>query len=260
MSFWGKLLGGMAGFALGGPFGAVVGAAMGHAADNGPTGRLDLSSLLGAGLPPPRLMGAIGGRDQVFAVAVTVLSAKLAKVDGPVNRSEIDAFKRHFRVPPEGMGQIARLFDMARDTAEGFEAYATELGHVFADDRPTLESVLAALFAIARADRPLSGREYEMLRQIHHAFGLDNLAWDQARGASAFTRPEPGAPSPYQELGVAREAATETVRAAWLRQVRASHPDRLAAEGADAARLAAAGERVARLNAAWDRIKRERGL
>ena len=35
MSYWGKLVGGMAGFALGGPFGAVVGAAFGHAADTG---------------------------------------------------------------------------------------------------------------------------------------------------------------------------------------------------------------------------------
>src|SRR3954451_7962039 len=35
MSYWGKLLGGIAGFAMGGPFGAMVGAALGHAADGG---------------------------------------------------------------------------------------------------------------------------------------------------------------------------------------------------------------------------------
>ena len=35
MSYWGKVVGGMAGFAMGGPIGAVMGAALGHAADKG---------------------------------------------------------------------------------------------------------------------------------------------------------------------------------------------------------------------------------
>ena len=32
---WGKIIGAMAGFAMGGPLGAVVGAALGHAAESG---------------------------------------------------------------------------------------------------------------------------------------------------------------------------------------------------------------------------------
>src|SRR4051794_19933515 len=35
MSYWGKLLGGIAGFAMGGPFGAALGLALGHKADGG---------------------------------------------------------------------------------------------------------------------------------------------------------------------------------------------------------------------------------
>ena len=35
MSYWGKILGGVAGFAMGGPVGALFGAALGHAADQG---------------------------------------------------------------------------------------------------------------------------------------------------------------------------------------------------------------------------------
>ena len=33
MAVWGKMFGGIAGFAVGGPFGALMGAALGHAAD-----------------------------------------------------------------------------------------------------------------------------------------------------------------------------------------------------------------------------------
>ena len=69
----------------------------------------------------------------------------------PVKRAEIDAFKRQFRIPPELVRDIGRLFDHARDSAEGFETYAAQLGEAFADNRGMLEDVLAALFFIARA-------------------------------------------------------------------------------------------------------------
>ena len=261
MSYWGKLLGGVAGFVLGGPFGAVMGAAMGHAADGGTLPRLDLRHLLGENaFGPARLASALGQRDQLFALGVVVLSAKLAKVDGAVNRAEIDAFKRHFRIPPESVRDIGRVFDQARESPEGFESYARELGRAFADNRALLEDILAALFGIARADRPLVQSEHDMLRRIHHAFGLDHLAWDQARGAAARPAPSEPADDAYTVLGAPRNATAEQLRAAWLTQVRENHPDRLSAKGASTELIARAADKVARINAAWDRIKRERGL
>ena len=47
-------------------------------------------------LSSARFAAMLGRRDQVFAIGAVTLSAKLAKCDGPVNRSEIDAFKRAF--------------------------------------------------------------------------------------------------------------------------------------------------------------------
>ena len=98
MGYWGKVVGGVAGLFMGGPFGAVMGAALGHAADQGAIPRFRMPQ--GFGLNPARIAAMIGGRDQVFAIGVVVLSAKLAKCDGPVVRAEIDAFKRQFRPPP----------------------------------------------------------------------------------------------------------------------------------------------------------------
>ena len=261
MSYWGKLLGGVAGFALGGPFGAMVGAALGHGADAG--AGFDFASLLGSSpFGPARLAASLGNKDQLFAVSVVVLTAKLAKVDGPVNRAEIDAFKTHFRIPPASVRDIGRLFDQARESADGFEPYATELGRSFTQNKGLLEDVLRALFAIARADKPITVGEHDMLRRIHTAFGLDNLAWDEARGATSSRRGADTAPidDAYATLGVPRDATPETLRAAWLRLVRENHPDSLAAQGVPAEFIARASEKVARINAAWDRIKRERGL
>ena len=68
-----------------------------------------------------------GRREEVFGITVTVLAAKLCKCDGPVKRTEIDAFKRNFRISPESARNIGRLFDHARDSSRPFEPYAAQL-------------------------------------------------------------------------------------------------------------------------------------
>ena len=165
MSYWGKLLGGVAGFAMGGPPGAVMGAALGHAADNGAMPRLGRNILRGlpnaASFHPARITALFAPREQVFAMAVVALSAKLAKCDGMVNRAEIDAFKRHFRVQPDNAREVGRLFDQARDAPDNFMPYAAQLGESFADGRGVLEDVLAGLFGIARADGAVNQKELD---------------------------------------------------------------------------------------------------
>jgi DnaJ like chaperone protein len=260
MGYWGKIIGGVAGFAMGGPMGAVVGAALGHAADSGAAGDFGMRFVPQTRWNPARLAAMFSRRDQLFAICVVVLSAKLAKCDGPVRREEIDAFKRQFRIPPESVRDIGRLFDQARDSAEGYGTYAAQLGDAFADNRGMLEDVLAALFAIARADGPVNQRELDFLSRTHRAFGLDQNAWDRARGGSFRQAPAPEEPDAYAVLGVTRSASAEVIRATWKRLMRENHPDSLAARGVPAEFIARANEKVARINAAWDRIKRERGL
>ncbi|HTC11024.1 MAG TPA: TerB family tellurite resistance protein [Acetobacteraceae bacterium] len=262
MSYWGKVIGGVTGFAMGGPLGAVVGAALGHAADTGaiPNMRLPFGAAPpGMGWSPARVAALLGRKDQLFAISVVVLSAKLAKCDGAVKRAEIDAFKRSFRIPPQSVHDIGRLFDQARDSTDGFEAYADQLGEAFTDNRGMLEDVLASLFAIARADGPLNQAEHAFLSRVHRGFELDQVAWDHARGA-APRPPASDAPDPYGVLGVTRGMNHEDLRAAWKQLMRENHPDSLAARGVPAEFIARASDKVARINAAWDQIKRERGL
>ncbi|MEJ0016283.1 MAG: TerB family tellurite resistance protein [Acetobacteraceae bacterium] len=259
MGYWGKILGGVAGFAMGGPVGALVGAALGHAADSGAVPNLRAQFGPQAGWNQARLAAMFNRRDQLFAICVVVLCAKLAKCDGPVRREEIDAFKRQFRIPPEAVRDIGRLFDQARDSSDGFEGYAAQLGEAFADNRGMLEDVLAALFVLARADGPVNRIELDFLSATHRAFGLDQTAWDRARGAMPRQR-SPDEPDAYTVLGVAPSATAEEIRATWKRLMRENHPDSLAARGVPAEFIARANDKVARINAAWDRIKRERGL
>ena len=257
MGYWGKVIGGVAGFAMGGPFGAVVGAALGHAADTGATSGLRLPFRGNGMLNPARLAAMLGGREQLFSVVVVVLAAKLAKCDGPVKREEIDAFKRQFRIPPQAVRDIGRLFDQAREDTGGFEAYARQLGQAFADNRGMLEDVLTALFALARADGPVNRAEQTFLAGVHRAFGLEDAAWERAVGG--VPRAASDMPDPYMVLGVPRSAGLEEIRAAWKRLMRENHPDSLASRGVPAEFIARATDKVAQINAAWDRVKRERG-
>ncbi len=259
---WGKIFGAMAGFAMGGPFGAVMGAAFGHAAEEG-MGKAGAFpnfaqfTPFGGGFNQISFMP--GAREQLFAVGVVVLAAKTAKIDGPVKRVEIDAFKRAFRIPPEAVKDIGQLFDRARDSEEDPIRYATQLGAAFVDAPGTLEDVLTALFTIANADGPVNRREQELLAAIARAFGLDRLAWERASGQRANRHMTDDSEDPYLALGIPRSASVEEARAAWKVLVRENHPDVLSSRGAAAEDVAKAGDKVARINAAWDRIKRERG-
>lgn len=262
-NLWGKILGGMAGFAMGGPFGAMMGAAFGHAAESGMSGQATGgfprfgTFAPNFGAPPSFLPGR---RDQLFAIAVVVLAAKTAKVDGPVNRHEIDAFKRSFRIPPEAVRDIGQLFDQARESAEDPVAYATRLGEAFADSPGILEDVLTALFAIALSDGPINIRERDFLAQIGRALGLGRAAWDRASGATPRRVGREAEEDPYAVMGLSRTATPEELRATWKTLMRENHPDMLASRGLRPDLVAKASDKVARINAAWDRIKRERGL
>jgi DnaJ like chaperone protein len=260
MGYWGKIIGGAAGFFVGGPYGAVIGAALGHAADSGSVEAIRRPFMQATNYNPARVAGMLGRREEVFALAVTVLAAKLCKCDGPITRLEIDAFKRNFRIPPASARGIGRLFDQARDSSDSFEPYAAQLAEAFADNRGVLEQVLTSLFNIARADGAVNPREQEFLRRVHRRLLLDQVAWDRVAGETPRRRAPVDDDNPYLELGLTRAASGEELRATWKRLMRENHPDSLASRGVQADFIARASDKVARINAAWDRIKRERGL
>ena len=134
MSVWGKILGGAAGFALGGPIGALLGGLAGHAVDK-----------MRAGAE-----GGDGTKQIAFTIGVVVLGAKMAKADGVVTPDEIVAFRQVFRVPPEEMKNVGRVFDRARQDAEGFEPYARQIAGLFKGNPAVLEDLLDGLFHIAK--------------------------------------------------------------------------------------------------------------
>ena len=246
MSFWGKVVGGAAGFAMGGPIGALVGAVMGHAVD-----RYNEAGEATA-LPLDR-----AHREQAFAIAVIVLGAKMAKADGQVTRDEIAAFRRVFTVPEHEVGRVAQIFDEAKKDAEGFEPYARQIAALFHDRPAVLEELLDALLEIARADGQVGEAERRFLAEVARLFGLDRAVLDRLLAMCGI---EPGGDAdPYAILGISRDAPMDEVKAAYRRLAREHHPDRLVAEGLPEEMIQIATRKIAAINEAYDRILRLRG-
>ncbi|MBK1663964.1 molecular chaperone DjlA [Rhodospirillum rubrum] len=254
MSIFGKIVGGVGGFIIGGPLGAVLGAAAGHAYDKmreegqevyGPSEGVKVGSAF------ERANDA--ARQMAFTVAVVALSAKMAKADGVVTREEISAFKRAFRIPPQDMAAVGRIFDEAKKSPDGYEAYARQIARMFADSPQILEELLGALFVIAQADGRLHPSEIAFLHKVADLFGLPPRDFDRVRATHSSSEPDP-----YEVLGVTREMDDGAIRSAYLKLVRENHPDTLVAQGMPPDFVDLANKKMATINAAYETLTKAR--
>ncbi len=215
-----------------------------------------LGSLLGLTAPPVQDGGHPGLRQMAFTIGVIALGAKMARADGEVSESEVEAFRAFFQVPPGEERNVERFFNLAKRDVAGFETYARQLAALFPDAPEILENVLEGLFDIARADGAIGAPEGAYLAEVARLFGLSAARFERARAAATGVIEC----EPCIILGIDPLATDDQIREAWLRQVKANHPDRLVAEGLPEEAIAVATRKLALINDAYDRLRRERGL
>ncbi len=104
MSIWGTILGGAAGMALGGPIGAMLGAAAMHFAGRATKGKIDNFTA-----------------QATFTVGFIALCAKMAKADGVGTRDEINVFKKVFQIPANEMKNVSYFFNLAKKKWQGLK-------------------------------------------------------------------------------------------------------------------------------------------
>lgn len=234
MRIWDKVAYGAAWFGIGGPIGALLGNAPAQAGD---------------GVHP-------GLRQIGFTIGVIALGAKMAGADGQVSDVEVAAFREFFQIPPGEERNVERFFNLAKRDVAGFETYARQVAGLFPDAPEILEGVIEGLFGIAKADGPIDAAEADYLAKVARIFGLESSRFERARAAAlGVVECEP-----CVVLGIDPLATDEQIREAWLRQVRANHPDRLMAQGLPEEAIAMANRKLALINDAYDRLRRERGL
>ena len=215
--------------------------------DSGPEPDIDSDGADGCA-PDPNDVG--------FTAAVVGLGAKMAAADGLVSDTEIMAFARVFRAPPEEADNVRRVFMLARQTVRGYEAYARRIGKRYHDRPCLLEGVLDGLFQIAGADGVVTDSELVYLQNVSDAFGFDRTTFRRIRA----THLGPERDDPYHILGVAHDADFQDIRTAYRRLMADHHPDRIIQMGAPREFEDAAHTKAAAITAAYARIRAERGL
>ena len=157
MSIWGSLIGGFVGFSFAGPIGALIG------------------SMLGGRISSARrssFQRSFAHSQQVFAVALIILTAKLAKADGHVSREELIAIKDKLKIPEHEMDQVGKIFNKAKEDSLGYEPYAQQIAQIYRNNPVVLDEIINTLFYIAEADSNVSNSELTMIRNIAKIFGL----------------------------------------------------------------------------------------
>ena len=127
MSIWGSLLGGMVGFSFGGPIGALIGSMIG--------GRLSSSRRGG-------FRRGFAQQQQIFAISLIILTAKLAKVDGHVSKEELVAVKEKLKIPEHEVDQVGKIFNKAKKDSLGYEPYAQQIAQIYGRNSAVLDEVI----------------------------------------------------------------------------------------------------------------------
>ena len=116
MSIWGSLIGGFVGFSFAGPIGALIGSIIG-----GKVSSTRRSSFQQSFAPP----------QQVFAISLIILTAKLSKVDGQVSKEELIAVKDKLKIPEHEIDQVGKIFNKAKEDSTGYELYAKQIAQIY---------------------------------------------------------------------------------------------------------------------------------
>ena len=237
MSIWGSLLGGVIGFSLGGPFGALLGSFLG-----GKISRISSSSSF----------TSHQNSQQIFALSLIILSAKLSKADGRVSKEELIAVKEKLQIPDSEIDQVAKIFNKAKDESTGYEPYAKQISEIFKGNQNVLEEVINILFYIAEADGHVSNEEESMIANIAFIFGLSQNQYESIKEA----RKSSDKLNPYIVLESQPTDDLKSIRKKYIKLSKEHHPDLLISKGVPIEVINESKNKMRAINAAWDQIQK----
>ena len=238
MSIWGSLIGGMIGFSLGGPFGMLLG------------------SLIGGKIS--RAKGSINNSfaqpQQIFALSLIVLSAKLSKADGQVSKEELIAVKDKLKIPENEIDQVGKIFNKAKNESTGYKPYAEQIALIYKGNLNVLEEVINILFYIAEADGKISQAELVMIEDIARIFGLNESQFNSLKES----RKSSDKLNPYIVLESNPDDNLTEIRKRYIKLSKEHHPDLLLSKGVPPEVIAESKKKMRSINSAWDQIQKLR--
>ena len=238
MSIWGSLIGGVVGLSLGGPFGMLLWSIIGGKISRARSGA--------------RNFGTFAQPQQVFALSLIVLSAKLSKADGQVSKEELIAVRDKLKIPENEINNVGKIFNKAKEESSGYEPYAQQIAQIYKNNLNVLEEVINILFYIAEADGNTSQSELNMIKHIAQIFGLSQSQFNSIRES----RKSSDKLNPYIVLESKPEENLQTIRKKYLKLSKEHHPDILISKGVPKEVIEESKKKMRAINSAWDQIQK----
>ena len=242
MSIWGSLIGGMVGFSLGGPFGMLLGSLIG-----GKISRARSSTSGFSSFEQPQ---------QIFALSLIVLSAKLSKVDGHVSKEELIAVRDKLKIPENEIEQVGKIFNKAKEESTGYEPYAQQISQIYKNNPNILEEVINILFYIAEADGNVSQSEINMIQHIAKIFGLNQSQFNSIQES----RKSSDKLNPYIVLVSKPGDDLLSIRKKYIQLSKENHPDLLISKGVPTEVIDESKKKMRAINLAWDQIQKLKSI
>ena len=213
-----------------------------------------LGSLIGGKISRARARGSgnFAQPQQIFALSLIVLSAKLSKVDGQVSKEELVAVRDKLKIPENEIDNVGKIFNKAKEESKGYEPYAKQISQIYKNNLNVLEEVINILFYIAESDGNVSHSELVMIQNIAQIFGLNQSQFDSIKES----RKSSDKLNPYIVLESKPEEDLQTIRKKYLKLSKEHHPDVLMSKGVPLEVIEESKKKMRAINSAWDQIQK----
>jgi DnaJ like chaperone protein len=254
MSWFGKLTFGSLGMILGGPLGAIAGAALGHHLVDKQNDGLTHSYQENEG-------PFLGQRERVQAayfVSMFSIMGKLAKIDGIVTADEIAVANRFIHSLPisEREKQFARqVFSEAKDSEFSIEDFALQLYQILKGQPSVLLSFFDTLFQVAAADNTFHHKEKAALHRIKEIFRISDQQFENIK-ALYFKDLD----RHYKCLNCTPSSTDQEIKSSYKKLVKDFHPDAIISKGLPEEFMEFATKRFQDIHESYNIIRHERNF
>ncbi len=258
MSWWTTVRGGAFGFILGGPLGAMLGAAF--------AGNLSKNKSNFGGFAKDYHVGDQQRVQAAFFSSLFSVMGYIAKVDGKVSKSEIllaQQVMQHMQLADDMQKVAKELFNQGKsknfnldEVLEQFRLESHRRTHLV---RMFLEIQIQATYA----DGVLDDKEHDALKYIAQKlhFPLHELeSLIQQFAATSHHASKLTTDDAYAILGVDKSLTDKELKRAYRRLLSQHHPDKLVAKGLPEEMMIIAKEKTQEIISAYELIKKQRGM
>jgi len=239
MSIWGGITGGLLGFVVLGPIGALVGSVIGS----------NLSSR------SKRKRPNNFDKQVAFFAALFACLAKIAKADGRVDESEIKKIEEIISIKlnlnKEHRKFAINIFQKAKDDNVSFESYASNIYQILSSSQNSLLVFYEILFELALADGILHPKEDELLKKIPRIFRFDKNVYK-----SLYEKYVDQNRNYYEVLGLSENSSFSEIKKAYLKKRKEFHPDTLIGRGLPEEFIGKAKEKFIEIQEAYEELEK----